>query len=196
MRAGRRSLRPQPSESSPGARSSAIERSEIELERHALAEQARHSRGPTPQVPSSSSSSRTGWSADLLSGPCQAGACVAIPMAVAAAAILASYVTRRRRLGPSCFIVARWMASSDRTSAGSRDPASARTRSLIRRTSTRRRTSTPRSTAAGPKGRRARATSVRASALTTSGVRRRRYRRRATDSGSTTASFTIAEESR
>src|SRR5439155_6393524 len=61
---------------------------------------------------------------------------------------------------------------------------------------TRARTSWPRRTASGPSGSSARATSVRASALEMSVRRRRRYRRRAWDSGSRTASFTRAEESR
>ena len=59
----------------------------------------------------------------------------------------------------------------------------------------RRSTSSPRATAASPLGISARATSVRASALLTSGWRRARWRRSADDSGSATASLTIADES-
>ena len=80
--------------------------------------------------------------------------------------------------------------------AGSSAPASVSTRSLILSSSTLRKASRPRLTASGPPGSSARATSVRASALLTSGRRLRevapqRLRLRLLDR----RSLTIAEES-
>src|SRR5262245_16066970 len=88
------------------------------------------------------------------------------------------------------------MASSDRSAAGSRRPAARSSRSLTRTSSNLASTSSPRRTARSPSGNKARITSVRARALDASGRRRRRCLRSALDSGSRTASFTIADESR
>ena len=84
----------------------------------------------------------------------------------------------------------------DRTSNGNSTPAALRMRSLTRIMSTRLRTVRPRARAASPSRSSARRTSVRARALEIKGVRRRRCRRSAIDSGSSTTSLTIADESR
>ena len=124
------------------------------------------------------------------------GAEVRMPSRPAAASIRSSYVTSWPSSDPNRCAVARWIASRVRSSHGSSVAAATSTRSLIRASSISAKTDRPAATAAVPAGRSARSTSARASALETSGRRRRRWRLRAADSGSATASFTIADESR